>query len=59
MTEAEHLAQPVMVAVDKDNKCILAGKPECFTAKDLKLAKKGYTIKTITLAEYKQLEWVY
>lgn len=58
MNDIQKDEQPVLVVTNKEGKLIEVGQPDCFTTKRLATyAKKGYTIKTIPLKEYKATNW--
>ncbi len=52
--------RPVLIITDKDGYLIQAGDPSCVKPKELaKYAKQGCEIKTITITEYRQSQYVW
>lgn len=59
---SEDLNEPVLIVLDKEGYMVQAGDPKCMKKKDaLDYVQSGYTLKTITIAEYRvaKFNWIY
>lgn len=59
---SEDLDEPVLIVLDKEGYLVQAGDPKCLNKKDaLRYAQSGYTMKTISIGEYRatKFNWIF